>query len=123
MAAEQRLLPYLATACLDLLGGEMPSPSERSEIASKAKTGQVTVDRFLKGERTPRGVDLDQMVSAVAEVKGVSWLVPWQSAVGLALEAEVDQRLEGYSTELLQILEAAVQRSGSTSSRTAKSKP
>lgn len=127
---DERLLPHLAAACNELLGGDderLPPPSKRAEVAGKADTGQPTVDRFLKAERVPRSEDLDRMVSAVAIVAGTSWLAPWQRAVARAIElGEVEQPSQAQSdpaSELQRILGEAVQRYESTGSHTAKPTP
>lgn len=65
-------------------------PPVRSAVATQAKVGQVTVDRFLAGQRVPRGRELDQMVTAVALVGEAEWTDPWKDAVARAEAAKVE---------------------------------
>ena len=91
---ERRLLPYLSASAIRTLDPfadkikDVP-PGIRSEVAGRARVSQNTVDRFLKAETFPRSGDLDKMVTAVADVAGVSWLDPWRMAIA---EAERAQR-------------------------------
>jgi hypothetical protein len=92
--ADHRLLPFLAAASREALGGQREENTiegiekqARLAIAQKVDTSQNTVDRFLKGETMPRGKDLDAMVSAVADASGGSWLGLWLKAGQLAAEA------------------------------------
>ncbi len=125
---KERLLPFLAVACCDALGvekGKLPPPYVRSEIAARAKTGEATVKRFLRGENTPRGADLDAMVAAVAHQAGISWLEPWQVAVGLALVHEAEQAAKNLppGKELLRILQGATQQVTAIARNTGASTP
>ena len=90
---EPRYLPHLAAACRSLLGDDdiKKIPAHvRTQVACRAKVGQVTVDRFLRGERVPRGEQLDEMVAAVAAVTNSDWYVPWREATERAEAAKVD---------------------------------
>lgn len=127
--ADLRLLPHLAVACCEVLGEEEPREipaSTRVDVAQKARVSQNTVDRFLRAETVPRGEDLDRMVTAVAAVAEVNWLVPWQRAVARAIEEGEAEPLSGAqapAVELQRILGEAAQRAESTGSRTATPKP
>lgn len=90
---EPRFLPHLAAACRAMLGDDDPKkiPAHiRTQVAAMAKVGQPTVDRFLAGDRVPRGRDLDQMVTAVAAVADSDWYIPWREATERAEQSKVE---------------------------------
>ena len=99
---EPRFLPFLASACRELLGDDdykqIPAAPLR-KVAYLAGVHPKTVERFLTEETVPRAHELDEMVDAVAAATEKDWTAPWDLASRRAREStEAKLRWEKFLT-------------------------